>query len=124
MSNLGGYQLLTTFAKKVGGPIKLIILVAGAGFTVLRLSEAALKKVYGKAKREIDEKRKQNGYAEATFKVTSDGKDSGGLVFRIGEKYRILESDDDAILIEKLGDNNNPYFVSGKFLRSISNFAG
>lgn len=29
MSNLGGYQLLTTFAKKVGGPRNLVALIAG-----------------------------------------------------------------------------------------------
>lgn len=50
MSNLGGYQLLTTAAKKVGGP--------------------------------------------------------GNLV----------------VLIEKMGDTNNPYFISGDFLKEISDY--
>lgn len=31
MSNLGGYQMLTTLAKKVGGPGKLVALIAGGG---------------------------------------------------------------------------------------------
>jgi hypothetical protein len=35
-----------------------------------------------------------------------------------------LECDGDAILIEVVGDPDNPYFVSSKFLRSVSNFPG
>lgn len=34
MSNLGGYQALTTLAKKVGGPGKLVALIAGGGVLV------------------------------------------------------------------------------------------
>ena len=34
MSNLGGYQKLTTFAKKVGGPGNLVVLIAGSGVAV------------------------------------------------------------------------------------------
>lgn len=36
--------------------------------------------------------------------------------------YRILERDKDSVLIEKIGDNNNPYFVSADFLRTVSKF--
>ena len=32
------------------------------------------------------------------------------------------KSDKDAILIEKIGDNNNPYFVSAELLKNISDF--
>lgn len=38
MSNLGGYQALTTLAKKVGGPGKLVALIAGGvlvGWTIV-----------------------------------------------------------------------------------------
>ena len=36
MSNLGGYQLLTTAAKKVGGPRNLVLLIAGTGALVYK----------------------------------------------------------------------------------------
>ena len=41
---------------------------------------------------------------------------------RVGDEYRVLECDGDAILIEVLGDPGSPYFVSSKFLRSVSDF--
>jgi len=124
VSNLGGYQLMTTLAKKVGGPTKLALLAFGIGYIILRPSEAVVKKIYNKVKSKIYKNLELSGYTETTFEVTSDGKDSNGLEFSIGDKYRILESDGNAILIEKLGDSNNPYFVSDAFLRTISNTRG
>ena len=48
MSNLGGYQKLTTFAKKVGGPGNLVVLIAGSGVAVgaiaIKAGEFAVKK--------------------------------------------------------------------------------
>ena len=47
------------------------------------------------------------------------------MLFRslnVGDAYRILESDGESVLIEKIGDTNNPYFVSADFLRSVSDF--
>ena len=34
----------------------------------------------------------------------------------------MLETDKDAILIEKIDDDNNPYFVSEELLTNISNY--
>lgn len=48
--------------------------------------------------------------------------DSNGLVFNVGDNYRVLNHDGDAILVEKLGDGNNPYYVSADFLKEISEF--
>ena len=38
------------------------------------------------------------------------------------DKFRVLNRDMDSILIEKLGDDNNPYFVSAEFLKKVSEF--
>lgn len=122
MSNLGLYQTMTTLAKKVGGPKNLILIVAGVGYLILRTGEAVSKKLFKKVKNKISGKRKMSGYTEIIFEVTSDGEDSSGLTFHVGDKYKVLESDDDSILIEKFGDANNPYFLSRDFLISISNF--
>ena len=37
--------------------------------------------------------------------------EENGINLFVGDEFRILASDEDAILIEVLGDDNNPYFV-------------
>ena len=61
-------------------------------------------------------------YHLEVFTVTSDSVDNQGLKFCVGDRFVVLESDKDAILIEKIGDSHNPYFVSAEFLHSISDF--
>jgi hypothetical protein len=56
------------------------------------------------------------------FEVVSDGENSSGLELWAGNEYRVLECDGDAILIEVLDNADNPYFVSGEFLATISDF--
>lgn len=56
------------------------------------------------------------------YNVTADGKGSKDLVLNSGDTYKILESDGESILIEKIGDSNNPYFVSADFLRTVSDY--
>ena len=114
MSNLGLYQVMVTLAKKVGGPPRLFGIVFTAGYCVLRPLEAGVKSLFfSKSTDKIKGK---------TFSVTSDGTDEQGLTFKVGDEYKVWESDKTSILIEKIGDSNNPYFVSAKFLRSISDF--
>ena len=123
MSNLGMYQTITTLAKKVGGPKNLIILTMGAGYVVFRSSEAVVKKAVKETVKKIKSKNgKTMPSEERIFAVISNGKSDCGLELNVGDKYRILETDGDAILIEKIGDPNNPYFVSADFLQSVSNF--
>ena len=55
-----------------------------------------------------------------TYIVHADGVDESGLELKTGGKYRILSSDGDAVLIEKIGDENNPYIASWQFLEPIS----
>lgn len=118
MSNLGWYQVMTTAAKKVGGPQNLFLLTLGAGGVIYKCGEVVIKKVYRTVK----------GLADGTemsqvYNVIADGKDKKNLVLNIGDTYRVLESDGESVLIEKIGDTNNPYFVSADFLRSVSDFS-
>ena len=117
MSNLGMYQAMTTIAKKVGGPVKFIGLVAASGYATGKLLETGVKKV----RKKISEK-SMDEVKGKTFTVTSSGADEQGLTFNVGDEYRVMERDGNAIQIEKIGDSNNPYFVSAEFLRSISDF--
>jgi hypothetical protein len=56
------------------------------------------------------------------YDVIADGKDNSGLELLIGDSFKILKLDGDSVKIEKVGDANNPYFVSRQFLASISSF--
>ena len=85
----------------------------GAG----RLGEAGGKIIY----RKLKERGAQCTTKGAIFKVTTDGED-GGLQLHAGDEFRVLECDGDAILVEVLGDADNPYFVSAEFLATISGF--
>ncbi|MFP3153370.1 hypothetical protein LQZ18_02870 [Lachnospiraceae bacterium ZAX-1] len=128
MSNLGGYQILTTLAKKVGGPGKLVALIAGGGAVVggivFKGGELAIKK----CKKAIAERRVQNKRlherTQIIYTVKQDGEGNDGLKLKVGDTFRVLESDGDAILIELIGNKNNPYFVSKDLLGQISDFNG
>lgn len=117
MSNLGAYQTMTTTAKKFGGPYGLAAFIAFAGYGVGKLIEISVKAGarYVRAKKKTDQ-------AERLIEVTSAGTDGSDLAFREGDSYRILYSDKDMALIEKIGDANNPYMVSPDFLRTVSNY--
>lgn len=121
MSNLGGYQKITTWAKRVGGPRNLVIIFMAGGAIVGKVSEVGVKAGIGYIRGKTS-KLKGNANNSKVYDVLSYGKSNEGLEFKIGDKFAVLEIDADAVLIEKIGDHNNPYFVSAQFLRTISNF--
>ena len=121
MSNLGWYQVMTTAAKKVGGPLKLAGLVLGSGMAIgggTVLGGQAVAKKIGK---KLDEK-KREAESAVIYKVHTEGKSNEGLLFSVDDTFKVLEIDGDAALIEKIGDENNPYYVSARFLRGISDY--
>lgn len=117
MSNLGRYQTMTRLAKKVGGPTALAVITFVSGYVAIRPAEAGAKRIIRRAKNPTP----PCEWKGRTFQVTVDG-DEKEVHLRVGGSYRVLECDGDAILIEVVGDANNPYFVSSKFLRSVSDF--
>ncbi len=68
------------------------------------------------------EKKKQAERAAIVYTIRTEGKINEGLLFEAGETFNVLEMDGDAGLIDKIGDKNSPYFVSLKFLASISDY--
>jgi len=122
MGNLGWYQKITTISKAVGGPKNLIGLLVGGGIAIGTGGTLLTQKIIKAVKTKI--KSKKIPYLEngKVFIVSVDYKDENGLDLRIGDNFRILESDGDATLIEIIGNNNNPYFVSGDLLRKISDY--
>lgn len=119
MSNLGWYQKMTTLAKKVGGPLPFLGIVALGGYAIGRMGEAGAKTIYKSFK---EKKYQSMAIEKQLFTVKVNGKSNEGLQFSVGEQFKVLEIDGDAVLIEKIGDMNNPYFVSVTLLRSISDF--
>jgi hypothetical protein len=107
---------MTTTAKKFGGPYGLAAFIALAGYGVGKIIEISFKTGarYVEAKKKPDQPNR-------LIEVTSAGTDGSDLAFREGDSYRILYSDEDMVLIEKVGDTNNPYMVSPDFLRTVSN---
>lgn len=122
MSNLGGYQWLTTVAKKVGGPKNLVLVIAGAGAVIYKSGEIAVKQTVKAIKRIKNKEQLLETANTKMYTVTAEGISNEGLEFKIGDQFRVLESDKDAVLIEKIGDNNNPYFVSVELLKNISDY--
>lgn len=121
MSNLGLYQTMTTMAKAVGGPLNLAGCVAGGGALAGAGVTAAIILIIEKVAEKRRERRQE---AETAFVYTvhKGGQSNEGLVFKVGDQFKVLFVHDDAVLIEKLGDSNNPYFVSAELLRAISDY--
>lgn len=122
MSNLGVYQWITTASKKVGGPINLLVITAAGGYAVIRLAEAGGKIVYKKVKSRLDKKTIKCVPDADVFTIVKDGISNENVKFKKGDKFRVIQQDGDAILIDRIGDDNSPYFVSEKMLEEISDF--
>lgn len=122
MSNLGAYQWITSTSKKVGGPINLLLLTGAIGAAVYKVSEIGVKKGIKAFKVHQATKTKRLEANKNIYSVTSPGTSNEGIEFPIGTKFRVLEKDGNSVLIEKIGDKNNPYFVSAEFLCNVSNF--
>ncbi|MCP8874912.1 hypothetical protein, partial [Latilactobacillus curvatus] len=97
MGNLGWYQLMTTVAKKVGGPKQLLALVAAGGYVIIRGVEAGGKKVRKLVKK--DNKEKSTSKVLPAYKFIIDGKDDKGLIFSSGDVFYVAARHDDVILI-------------------------
>ena len=121
MSNLGGYQIMTTLAKKVGGPQNLVLITLASGYAGLRIGEIGVKKVINVSKKQIAEFKKTKVSNIQSFCITKNSI-YDVVDFKVGQQYNVLAKNEDAILIEILGDKNNPYFVSEKILKKISNY--
>ena len=129
MGNLGNYQLMTTLAKKAGGPRRLLAMTLGAGYIIFRTTEAGGKRGIGALKNGalknvVKRRMAPCELKNKVFAVRADGTDDQGIEFKAGSEYRVLECSDDAILIELIGNDDNPHVVSDAFLATISSFPG
>ncbi len=121
MSNLGWYQIMTTVAKKCGGPLKLFGLVAGGGALVGVAGTKGVEALAGFVKNRATEKNRDIEKS-LIYNVCKEGVSNEGLQFHVGDTFKVLERDGNAVLIEKIDDDNNPYFVASDFLNEISDY--
>ena len=122
MSNLGGYQDAVRLIKALGGPKRAAVVglavVGTTGYGVLRMAEAGGKRGIGALKSAIKKRNAPCELEDRVFTVRTDGTDDQGLEFKLGAEYKVL----DAVLIELVGDDDNPHIVSVAFLTTISDF--
>lgn len=119
MSNLGLYQTMTTWAKKVGGPLPLLAITLVSGYVIFRPVEAGCKSALKHIKNYTASK---GASISGIYTVHTNSSSNDNVQFVAGDQFRVLETADDAVLIEKIGDANNPYFLSADFLQAISDF--
>lgn len=133
MSNLGGYQAITTLIKSVGGPEnakKLAVAAGGVLFVAGGATYAGIQKVAPAVKEQaVQLLAKWRSRAESTdelagsvFTVTSAAESDQGVSFGIGDTFRVLDRDTDAVLIELIGKENNPWVIPADLLAQISDF--
>ena len=121
MSNLGTYKTMTTWAKKAGGPVKLALYLVGGGMLLGGIAVKGGEYAIKKGKQAISNHKEKKKYLLKTTQTIYTICDEK-LKFKVGNTFRVLESDGDATLIELIGDDNNPYFVSEKLLKKISDY--
>lgn len=109
-------------SKKVGGPKNLVLIIAGAGAVIYKSGEIAVKRTVKVIKKKRSKDKIPEIVDTKTYIVTADGISNEGLAFKIGDQFKVLETDKDAVLIEKIGDSDNPYFISAELLKNISNY--
>lgn len=101
MSNLGGYQRLTTIAKRVGGPTNLVLLIAGSGAAIYKGGEILVKKAV-KAIKKQDAENVSSEHNGQVYKVDKQGVSNEGVILEAGDSFNVLESDGEVVLIEKM----------------------
>lgn len=128
IGNLGDYQIMTTLAKKVGGPIKLgviIALISGAGGGILVYGSRGKIEHIGhsiKNKLGIHNGSKEQQKQKYLYRCHSDYKISNELTLKQNDRFSVLYADDEMVLINVAGDDNNPYMIDRRALEKISNY--
>lgn len=135
MSNLGGYQTVTTAIKAMGGPGKAgvtvgAVAVVGMCFVYRAGVNRGVKRPDGKT---IETKifngvrsKFRRGTAEVPaemYTATADCDYGGGLTLHAGDTFTAGPAIDEMIYIEVIGSEDNPYLVSAQMLAQNSSFS-
>jgi hypothetical protein len=121
MGNLGNYQKMTEYAKNIGGPGRLLAATALTGYLVFRAAEAGVKGA-GRSWAARRKKVVSVWDPQQIFAVGSEADCGAGLILHVGDEFQVLERDSESVLIEVLGNADNPHFVSAEILARVSDF--
>lgn len=116
MGNLGMYQMITTAAKKVGGPRNLILLTLATGYAGGKGLETICKKTF----KIISKSKGRNRLENKIYMIQKESVSNEGVRFNIGDQIRVCNIVQDVALIEKNGDKNNPYYIDIDLLYSMT----
>lgn len=119
-SNLGMYKVMTTLAKKVGGPVPLAIGTMVVGYAGGKAAEYVTGKVISRVKR--SQEAAETIDSEAIYTVSVNSRFEDEVSFTEGDCFRIVAKDEDALIIEIIGAERNPYLVSEEWLKAVSNY--
>ena len=134
MSNLGAYQMVTTGIKAMGGPGPAVAKAAGVmmlGGVIIfrtglnigaRLREGKTAEV--KLADWVRAKFAQSSADELSevHTVSADVECGGGLVLRVGDRFRAGMVVDGMVYIEVEGSDDNPFIVSVEQLANNSGY--
>lgn len=123
VGNLGNYQRMVELAKRAGGPGYLLIAAGTVGYGVFRLGEFGLKAGIRALRSARDSRANTDRDSDLRVFLVASRADGGrGLTLQPEDRFRVIAQDGDAVMIEVIGDDNNPWFVSAQLLESISDF--
>ena len=120
MSNLGWYQKIVEYSSKVGGPKNLLCLTLLGGAVIGAGTYAGGETVIKKFKTVHVAKTITTVKKHKSYIVTTSGESNEGIKFERGDLIQVLAKDSDAVLIEKTGDDNSPYFISEELLNTLT----
>lgn len=118
MNNLGNYKRMVTLAKKVGGPLKLATIVFSSGVAATKIAEQGYKSV----KKYMNTRTNSKVKVKRIYTVHTDANYNDEIYFKKGRKINVLTIDKDSVVVEIVGENNNPYVVTRDFLKKVSDF--
>ncbi len=123
MGNLGGYETVTKFIKKIGGP-KVFVGLLATGAAVSFGFGAALRPKIEKVKGKILKKKaSEKGFnKEEPYRFTCDYELLKGPNVSEGDGFVVLEVLDDVAIIACENDLDTPFVIGIDELKSISNF--
>lgn len=134
MSNLGAYQMVTTGIKAIGGPAKAGVIAVGC---VAALVGSAYRfgvncgvkmgdrqTVEEKVTEWVRSRFVQSNAHELSevYTVSADVECGGGLVLRVGDRFRAGKVIDGMVYIEVEGSDDNPFIVSAEQLTLHSDY--
>ena len=122
MSNLGWYQWFTATAKKVGGPLNLMAIIAVGGYAVIRTGETGIKKGIKLVKKHSKNRPKGSLKKSSIYRIKATANIAEGVDVKVGDKIRVCAIDNEVVMIEILGNINNPYFIDFHLLKSIIDY--